>query len=668
MASIGGGQWEYVGKSGKQKQGSGDNGSKMSKMQKKKLAESMPRIEPLEPLKESSTIYDALAIKEEKEQPPPKPAKKPAKKKPKETEKQQQAPRSLAYTLSQLEGDEIAQLMAEVELRFPSTPLLWLKDLAAFLNKRLEHTPESPNLAEHPTGFPLSGVSSGVRAQLRAAMSNKALHGLFWEHCLSNLLTDFAKGLPTMGYRLCLQTMASEHPEVVTSRMQKLVELRSKNQQKQPQCLLVLWAACQAGLSDLSKGLAVWMDLLLPVAGVRPYAALVVDYLSNLLERHPSKVAGLGDQGVRQLFAILDLAFGGSLPVSPKQQETLLALYYKFKELSYAGRREKVLHKYFPSYLRRLGGNKRHSSLDAELLSSLVECLSQDEQTYRVWRSTHYQLQLVPSRWRSLEFLISLSSSCRLTPETRVTRRPVLAGTVPFLRSTSAVPSFYPNIESCPILLKKMSGRGFPWFLVLVTLAAAVGTLVVWDVQGSFQRSRTRQLLKDAGLLSHLEPAIAKGAVYWQDGLSWVGTQAPRLYKRTCEQFGPTLDAVWVQALASAAWAWDRAAPARDWLCKQGLPLLQWGDEWVPFCAATVLRAAHEAWATVGVGVSWLLTNLVTGAQLTSAWLTQNVLTGAWSPEKLQGHASDLAATFQGYAVEAYRWLHDQVAQSPVAK
>lgn len=42
--------------------------------------------------------------------------------------------------------------MAEVELRFPSTPLLWLKDLAAFLNKRLEHTPESPNLAEHPTG------------------------------------------------------------------------------------------------------------------------------------------------------------------------------------------------------------------------------------------------------------------------------------------------------------------------------------------------------------------------------------------------------------------------------------------------------------------------------------------------------------------------------------
>ncbi|KAG0417261.1 hypothetical protein HPB47_005762 [Ixodes persulcatus] len=583
-----------------------------------------------EPLKESSTIYDALAIKEEKEQPPPKPAKKPAKKKPKETEKQQQAPRSLAYTLSQLEGDEIAQLMAEVELRFPSTPLLWLKDLAAFLNKRLEHTPESPNLAEHPTGFPLSGVSSGVRAQLRAAMSNKALHGLFWEHCLSNLLTDFAKGLPTMGYRLCLQTMASEHPEVVTSRMQKLVELRSKNQQKQPQCLLVLWAACQAGLSDLSKGLAVWMDLLLPVAGVRPYAALVVDYLSNLLERHPSKVAGLGDQGVRQLFAILDLAFGGSLPVSPKQQETLLALYYKFK-----------------------------------LLSSLVECLSQDEQTYRVWRSTHYQLQLVPSRL----LIQHLEHQWQLMPRrSQALLRETLASFA--LPNPSAKPSAEAD-ETCrqsQILLKKMSGRGFPWFLVLVTLAAAVGALVVWDVQGSFQRSRTRQLLKDAGLLSHLEPAIAKGAVYWQDGLSWVGTQAPRLYKRSCEQFGPTLDAVWVQALASAAWAWDRAAPARDWLCKQGLPLLQWGDEWLPFCAATVLRAAHEAWATVGVGVSWLLTNLVTGAQLTSAWLTQNVLTGAWSPEKLQGHASNLAATFQGYAVEAYRWLHDQVAQSPVAK
>uniref|UniRef100_A0A4D5S575 Uncharacterized protein n=1 Tax=Ixodes scapularis TaxID=6945 RepID=A0A4D5S575_IXOSC len=215
-----------------------------------------------------------------------------------------------------------------------------------------------------------------------------------------------------------------------------------------------------------------------------------------------------------------------------------------------------------------------------------------------------------------------------------------------------------------------MSGRGFPWFLVLVTLAAAVGALVVWDVQGSFQRSRTRQLLKDVGLLSHLEPAIAKGAVYWQDGLSWVGTHTPRLYKQACEQFGPTLDAVWVQALASAAWAWDRAAPARDWLCKQGHPLLQWGDEWVPFCAATVLRAAHEAWATVGVGVSWLLTNLVTGAQLTLCLAHPETCSRVPGLRKKTAgpRVRTLQPRFQGYAVEAYRWLHDQVAQSPVAK
>lgn len=496
-------------------------------------------------------------------------------------------------------------------------------------------------------------------------MSNKALHGLFWEHCLSSLLTDSAKGLPTMGYRLCLQTMASEHPEVVTSRMQKLVELRSKNQQKQPQCMLVLWAACQAGLCDLSKGLSVWMDLLLPVAGVRPYATLVVDYLSNLLERHPNKVAALGDQGVRQLFAILDLAFGGSLPISPKQQETLLTLYYKFKELSYAGRRDKVLHKYFPSYLRRLGGNKRHSALDAELLSSLVECLSQDEQTYRVWRSTHYQLQLVPSRL----LIQHLEHQWQLMPRrSQALLRETLGSFA--LPNPSAKPTAEAE-ETCrqsQILLKKMSGRGFPWFLVLVTLATAACALVLWDVQASFQRSRTRQLLKDAGLLNHVEPVLAKGVVYWQDGVSWVGTHAPRVYKQACEQFGPTLDSIWVQALDLAAWGWDQTAPVRDWLCKQGPPLLQWGDKWVPFCAATVLQGAHEVWATVGVGVSWLLTNLLTGAQLTSAWLTHNVLTGAWSPEKLQGHASELAATFQGYAVEAYRWLHDQVAQSPVAK
>lgn len=242
MSSGAGGQWEYVrGKSGKNKQGAGDGGGKMSKTQKKKLAENMPRIEPLEPLKESSTIYQALLEKEEKDEqkksPVPtkaaaakKPNQAPAKKGKKQTANdaadKKHVQTDLSVLLPKLDAGEVGSLVAAVRLQFPSSPLVWLKDLAAFLNDRLSQGHyESATFAGQPMGYPLSALSRGVRTRLEEAMapcSEQALD-LFWEHCLNAMLQDGAKNLPNVGYRLCLQLLAAQHPRLVVARDRKSV-------------------------------------------------------------------------------------------------------------------------------------------------------------------------------------------------------------------------------------------------------------------------------------------------------------------------------------------------------------------------------------------------------------------------------------------------------------
>ncbi|XP_050030836.1 transmembrane protein 214 [Dermacentor andersoni] len=682
------GQWQLVsGKSSKNKSaatGVGAGDGKMSKAQKKKLAENMPRIEPLAPLKESTTQYEALQEKEEQKKPaapPPKPAKKPPKKKTKEASAQRAT--SLSVLLKQVSASEVSQLVLEDRLRFPTNPLLWAKDLVFYLNSQLEGAPAAesqPPFEGRPAGFPLNELAAEVRRQLEDVVAGTTddARSLLWDHCLNGALQALAApsgGQNTgsgsvVGFLVCLQLLASRHPHIVTNALPKLRNLRSQHQGRPMACLALLWAASQAGLSSLGAGLAVWLELLMPVVGTRAYAPYVIDILSELLSRHPASKNGdenagrACNLGVRSLFPLLDAVYGvgGRLPLSPERERALRdQLYPRIRDLCYAA--EPSRSAYFPSYLRRLGSGS--AQLNAELLTSLEECLCRDPECLSVWRQL-FERQ-APQSMRLLQHLETKDAWRRLP---RLTQRRLQATLISWRSTTpTSEPALRDALTQCQALERKMGGQGFPWVrLLLTTLALGVGGVIFWDVRlqhgGRFEGSGTHVLLKDTGLLSAWQKGSKEAAIYLHQGSVWAAEKLPVWYAEASRRLGPPLEAAWEQLAELTVTVWTASEPLRSQLLVHTHSLLLWGNDWVPVCMASVLGAAHETWRVVGSAGGWLLEHVVHGARISAMWLTDNLLTGPWSLEKVQSQAVELVSAAQNQAQVALHWLWNRLGSA----
>ncbi|KAL3219642.1 hypothetical protein MRX96_030390 [Rhipicephalus microplus] len=571
------------------------------------------------PLKESSTLYEALQEKEEQKKPaapPPKPAKKPPKKKTKEAGAQR--PTSLSVLLKQ----------------------------------GLPPLSRSPPFEGRPAGFPLNELAGDVRRQLEDVIlgTTDEARSLLWDHCLNGALQALAA--PSGGA------------------LPKLKTLRSQHQGRPLACLALLWAASQAGLSNLGAGLAVWLELLMPVLGTRAYAPYAIDFLSALLSRHPASKNGDANAGracnfgVRSLFPLLDAVYGvgGRLPLSPERERALRdRLYPRMRDLCYAAAPNRSA--YFPSYLRRLGTGS--AQLNAELLTSLEECLCNDPECLSVWRQL---FERQASQSVLLLQHLEAKDSWRRLP--RPTQRRLHATLISWRSTTpTSEAALREALAQCQALERKMGGQSFPWVrLLLTTFVLSVSGLIFWDIRiqhgGRFERSQTHVLLKDTGVLSAWQKGSKEAAIYLHQGSTWAAEKLPVWYAEASRRLGPPLEAAWEQLAELTATAWTASEPLRSQLLVHTHSLLLWGNDWVPLCMASVLGAAHETWRVVGSAGGWVLEHVVNGARIAAMWLTDNLLTGSWSPEKLQSQAVELATAMQKQAQGALHWLWDRLGSA----
>uniref|UniRef100_A0A023GKU5 Uncharacterized protein n=1 Tax=Amblyomma triste TaxID=251400 RepID=A0A023GKU5_AMBTT len=477
-------------------------------------------------------------------------------------------------------------------------------------------------------------------------------------------------GGSVMGFLLGLQLLATRYPHVVTEVLPKMSQLRSQNQGRPVACLTLLWAASQAGLTSLGHGLAVWLELLMPVMGTRMCAPYAVESLSALLARYPASEDGDAaagqacNLGMRSLFTFMDVVYGSGprLPLSSEQGRVLRdQLYPRLRHLCYAAETNRSA--YFPSYLRRLGTGS--SLLNAELLSSLEECLCRDPECLSVWR----QLFVIQAP-QSLRLLQHLEAKDAWRHLPRPTQRRLQATLVSWRSTTEAKePALRDALAVCQALERKMGGPGFPWVrLLLTTVVLGVGGLVFWDVRlqhgGRFERSGTHALLKDTGLLSAWQKSSTQAAVYLNEGSTWAAEKLPVWYSEASRRLGPPLETAWEQLAKLSVAAWTNSEPLRTQVLRHTHSLLLWGNEWVPVCVESVLGVAHETWSVVGGCVGWLLEHVVHGARLSAHWLTDNLLTGSWSPEKLQSHAVEFASAMQKQAQVAVHWLWERLGSA----
>ncbi|KAM6323566.1 transmembrane protein 214 [Aegotheles albertisi] len=490
--------------------------------------------------------------------------------------------RSLEEALRALDLADLQKELDKSQSMFPENPSVWVKDLAGYLNYKLQAPRSDPLLSQHPHDYPYCLVSRQLRGIIRTLLGRAAgALELFLDHCIYTMLQELDKspGESLHGYRICIQALLLDRPKIATMNLGKYLEVLRYHQNRPAKCLTILWALGQAGLADLHEGLKVWLGVMLPVLGIKVLSSYAVAYLDRLLTMHPNLTKGFGMIRPKDFFPLLDFAFMPNNSLPPSLQEQLRRLYPRLKVLAFGARPETALHTYFPSFLSRATPSCP-PGMKKEILTSMSQCLSLDPLSFSVWRQL-YTKHLSQSSLLLNHLLESWDCSSRKMG-------PALQETVRSFKVTNEElaargPGSDQDVAACDAackeLLRRMSGRGFPWSRLLLALLIFTTGFVLHDVwtHGSFQASSSARLLRAAGVL----PAWQRLSHGCLRGYRWLERSIPAYGSQAVAVLRPQLEQLWAKG-------GEVARDVSEWCCSllcwahAGLAwLAEWLQSWL---------------------------------------------------------------------------------------
>uniref|UniRef100_A0A2K5SHF4 Transmembrane protein 214 n=1 Tax=Cebus imitator TaxID=2715852 RepID=A0A2K5SHF4_CEBIM len=490
------------------------------------------------PIQTTSTLYERgfenIMKRQNKEQVPP-PAvepKKPGNKKqpkkgatpPNQNQKQGRF-RSLEEALKALDVTALQKELDKSQSVFSGNPSIWLKDLASYLNYKLQAPPSEPTLSQHTHG--------------------DSLHG----------------------YRICIQAILQDKPKIATANLGKFLELLRSHQSRPAKCLTIMWALGQAGFANLTEGLKVWLGIMLPVLGIKSLSPFAIAYLDRLLVMHPNLTKGFGMIGPKDFFPLLDFAYMPNNSLTPSLQEQLCQLYPRLKVLAFGAKPDSTLHTYFPSFLSRATPSCP-PEMKKELLSNLTECLTVDPLSASVWR------QLYPKHLSQSSLLLEhlLNSWAQIPKKVQKSLQETIQSfkltNQELLRKGSGNNQDVVTCDTaCKGLLQQVQGPPLPWMrLLLLLLVFAVG-FMCHDLRShsSFQASLTGRLLRSSGFLPASQQACARLYSYSLQGYSWLEETLPIWGSHLLTVVRPSLQLAWAHTNATVSFLSAHCASHLAW-------------------------------------------------------------------------------------------------------
>ncbi|XP_034370205.1 transmembrane protein 214 isoform X2 [Arvicanthis niloticus] len=399
-------------------------------------------------------------------------------------------------------------------------------------------------------------VSRELRGIIRGLLTKAAGSvELFFDHCLFTMLQELDKtpGESLHGYRICIQAILQDKPKIVTSNLSKFLELLRSHQSRPAKCLTIMWALGQAGFTNLTEGLKVWLGIMLPVLGIKSLSPFAIAHLDRLLLMHPNLTKGFGMIGPKDFFPLLDFAYMPNNSLSPSLQEQLCQLFPRLKVLAFGAKPESSLHTYFPSFLSRATPSCP-AAMKKELLASLTQCLTVDPLSASVWR------QLYPKHLSQSSLLLEhLLKSWEQIPKKA---RKSLQETVQSfkLANQELLKKGSGNSEhvvtcdtACKGLLQQARGPRPPWTrLLLLLLVFAVGFLCHdFRSHSSFQASLTGRLLQSSGFLPVGQQVCAQLYSYSLQSYNWLQETLPACGSHLLAVVQPSLQLAWTHIYAT---------------------------------------------------------------------------------------------------------------------
>ncbi|XP_011156608.1 transmembrane protein 214-A [Solenopsis invicta] len=670
------GSWELV---SRKKDRGNDKSNKLTKAEKKKFIENAPKVEDFLPLSQVKTLYDNLDGNKENKKPTKAQGKEHKTKENEEKKKQQQKqqqhvekkkqepkekpPKTIKDALDAINTEELNEILATAQVRFPEAPLFWLKELDAFLNIKIPISKEDTIFSGNPKDYPLSLVPKAISSILERAveMTGQQTIQIFYENTLTAMATDMVKGIPVIGHKIFLQLLAHLNPEMTAANISKLITIRNSYENRKNVGLSLLWAWSQAGQKNLAVGLKIWHELMSPMLETKGYASYVVQILNDLVFGHDNVhdlsldlyLSIIMDTYSQKFQNIQPANLGKDLSASIDKLRSIL---FRNKDICYTKLFEMLMGK----VSQKSDPNYRH-----ELIKVLADCLLTEPLCFTTWSSIYtkhlYQSSLLLSyidtnlptlqtKFKTKHFKETLGTIQNNSEKWKKAKDENLALAC---KKTSQT------------LLKKMtsSRRGFPWRSASLFLLLLIGAIVAYDTQkhGSFEASQVGKFLKTSGILKHVEKAWTTLKFYWSAGHKAIKDSSPEYYKAVVDLCTPYIK------LAGDFGLWTRNYSIKMYkniaiYVETNVPiLLNTIEHYAPGILEQIKSRSLQGLEFVKVSFIFLGEKVVEHSTASIQWLEKNVFVGKLSPDNLRNYAIWAFDTTQSYAAQTYDWVYEKV-------
>jgi len=522
-------KWETVGKSKTVPNKGKVNGTKLTKKQEAKVYS----MEDVLPASSVENMYQAAF----KPAPPsPKKDKKEvngaAKSKPKTGEKKTEKPK-IPSTLAQavkenLRVEDLKNLLESSQVRFPDSPLLWIRDVAAYLNLKLVTNPvvDGDILGGEPSTALTSNMKKVINVMLQKC--SDSMKETCFETCVANTAHDLSKGLCVNGWKVLTQLLAETNPTLVTAHISRYIELRNSYQNRPNVGLSILWSTGQAGNKSLHSGIKVWMEIMLPLITMKHYSKFVVDYLQVLLSTHnitPNTMMNKPVMDISNFLTVQDTVFILSTQINKEHAKSLRQLYPALRNIAVAGCKN---HELFPELLRRLGNLSMPDQL-LDTLELLSLCLTASPAAMVHWHNSYTShlpqsgqlLQYLDTNWGKYKSALDV-------PEFHET----IEAFEDYNQSVMNKEGLALASDGCVAISAKMSNPGaswFPWKTMSLILMIATTAIINIDCQkhGGFPKSNIGVFLRDVGQYDRVMNGYLSISGFTSDGKKWMDTNLP---------------------------------------------------------------------------------------------------------------------------------------------
>ena len=112
-------------------------------------------------------------------------------------------PSTLAQAVKEnLRVEDLKNLLESSQVRFPDSPLLWLRDVAAYLNLKLVTQP--PTEGDILGGEPSTALTANMKKVINVMLqkSSDSMKETFFETCVANTAHDLSKGRWCMSWQM----------------------------------------------------------------------------------------------------------------------------------------------------------------------------------------------------------------------------------------------------------------------------------------------------------------------------------------------------------------------------------------------------------------------------------------------------------------------------------